>query len=95
MKRTRTPEEWQAYWDEEDRKSKAREARERSKQEREGLISQIAESRIGDLDAATIFEIVGNEGTDLDAAIEACERKERKRLAKIPTEKLWEIVENL
>jgi hypothetical protein len=63
--------------------------------ERKHLIAEIAESRVASLDAATIMEIAGDERISLDAAIEACERSERKRLRSVPLSKLWEIRENL
>lgn len=69
--------------------------RENVQRSRESAITEIATARVSNLDSYTIFEIVGDEGIALDAAIEACERKERAKLRKLPTEKLWEIVENL
>lgn len=65
------------------------------REQREDLILALAEIRVASLDTATLLEISGDDSQDLDAVIAACARKERKRLRKLPTKKLWEMSEEL
>lgn len=62
---------------------------------RESLISEIAEFRVGEIDSATLMELSLDAREDLDATIARMERVERKRLAKLRTEKLWQLHEEI
>lgn len=62
---------------------------------RESLISEIAEFRIGEIDSATLMDISLMNRESLDATIARMERKERTRLAKLRTEKLWKLHEEI
>lgn len=62
---------------------------------RNDLVNTIAESRIADLDTATLIELSLDARESLDATIARMERIERKRLAKLRTEKLWQLHEEI
>ncbi len=62
---------------------------------RDDLVANLAITRVAEIDTATLIELSLDEREDLDATIARMERRERKRLRKLSTEKLWAMSEDI